>query len=77
MVMSTPSFQLFEDLRQELLASTDLRVVMEEVRNGSKGEHWHVLDGFIHAHNKLYVPPTSLALPLVLASAHGHGHEGT
>jgi hypothetical protein len=39
MVLSAPSFQLFDDLRQELPALANLRTLMEEVRNGSEGEH--------------------------------------
>jgi hypothetical protein len=77
MALSTPSFHLFNDLRAEFMASVELCALVEEVHIGRKGEHWRVDDGLILVHNKVYVPPLSPALPLLLSSAQGHGHEGT
>jgi hypothetical protein len=77
MALSAPCFQLFNDLQAEFTASVELYAMMEEVRTGHKGEHWRVGDGLILIHNKVYGPSSSLALPLLLVSAHGHDHEGT
>jgi hypothetical protein len=35
-----------------------------------------VIDEFIIVKRRVYVPPTSKAVPTILASAHGFGHEG-
>jgi hypothetical protein len=75
MAVSSPLFQLFDDLRQQLHADADLRALMEAARAGDKGEHWRVADGLILVHIKVYVLAASPSLPLLLE--HAHGHEGT
>jgi hypothetical protein len=40
LALSTPTFHLFDELRQEFTTSTDLRRLMEEVASGSQGAKW-------------------------------------
>jgi hypothetical protein len=77
MALSAPSFQFFDDLLQELGTDPAMIELVAAVPAGAKGEQWQVVDGLITVHGKVYVPPASPAVQLVLSDAHGAGHEGT
>jgi hypothetical protein len=77
MAMSAPSFQLFDDLRQELGSDPALLELVAAVLAGEKGDHWQIVDRLITVYDKVYVLPASPAVQLILASVHGTGHEST
>jgi hypothetical protein len=77
MALSVSSFQLFDDLRQELGSDLALLELAAAVQVGNKGDQWRIVDGLITVRGKVYVPPSSPPVQLILASAHGTGHEET
>jgi hypothetical protein len=76
MALSIPSFQLFDDIRDELDKDPDLQALKNEVQAGSKGDQWKVLDGLITVKGKIYVPTSSPTRQTLLDHAHGTRHEG-
>lgn len=72
-----PSFTWFEDLRAELAADPAVVALKEEVQAGTRTEPWAIVDDLLTFEGRVYVPPTSPSLSLLLSSAHGAGHEGT
>jgi hypothetical protein len=76
MALSCPSFQLFNILRQEVAATPDLRALLEEAANGTKGPSWRAQDGLIIVNNRIYLPLLSSCLQEALTATHGAGHEG-
>jgi hypothetical protein len=77
MALSIPSFQLFDDIRDEFDKDPDLQALKNEVQADSKGDQWKVLDGLITVKGKIYVPASSPTRLTLLDHAHGMGHEGT
>jgi len=73
--LSGPSFRLFDEIRQELQQDATLRALRDSVV-ADRGEPWHITDGLIMRGSRVYVPPTSAALPTVIELAHTAGHEG-
>jgi hypothetical protein len=78
MALSCPSFQLFNNLRQEVATTPDLCALLDEVADGTKGPDWRAQDGLIIVNNRIYLPPSSSSscLQQALMVAHGAGHEG-
>jgi transposase InsO family protein len=74
--LSSPSFKLFDELRQEIRASTELSTLRAAILAGQKGAPWTVVDDLILRDGKVFVQPTSPLLAVVLQLAHA-GHEGT
>jgi hypothetical protein len=77
MALSIPSFQLFDDIRDEFDKDPDLQALKNEVQADSKGDQWKVLDGLITVKGKIYVLASSPTRLTLLDHAHGMGHEGT
>jgi hypothetical protein len=77
MALFIPSFQLFDDIRDEFDKDPDLQALKNEVQADSKGDQWKVLDGLITVKGKIYVPASSPTRLTLLDHAHGMGHEGT
>jgi hypothetical protein len=50
MAMSAPSFQLFDDLHQELSTDPALIKLVTSVQANAKGEQWQVVDNLITVH---------------------------
>ena len=73
--LTSTSFKLFEDLYRELQDDTDLCALRDSMV-ADRGEPWHITDGLIMRGSRVYVPPTSAALPTVIELAHTAGHEG-
>jgi len=73
--VTTPSFQLFDDLRRELQLDDDLRALRDSIVT-DRGEPWCLVDGLIMRADRVFVPAKSSILPAVLQLAHGAGHEG-
>jgi hypothetical protein len=46
------------------------------VATGSRGEKWVAVDNLIIVVGQVYITPTSPSIAVVLAAAHGTGHEG-
>lgn len=74
--ISSPSFRLFDELRQEIAASPELGALRDATAAGHRGEAWRVQDGLLLHNDRVFVPQASALLPEVLQLAHTTGHEG-
>jgi hypothetical protein len=74
--LSTPTFQLYDDIRHELDTEDALRQHREAAGTGALGPAWTVRDGLTLYEGRVYVPATSARLDDVLQLAHTGGHEG-
>jgi hypothetical protein len=72
-----PSLAVLDDLHHEHAIDHALQALMKQVLDGEKGEHWQIVNELITSCGKVFVPVEYLALPGLLAHAHGCGHEGT
>jgi hypothetical protein len=77
MALSTPLFQLFDDLRAAYTADATLTFLCQEVWDGLRGKQWAVVDDLVTRGGRIYVPASSLLVEELLATAHGAGHEDT
>jgi transposase InsO family protein len=75
--VSAPVFTTFDDLHAEEEERASLRQLKEEVMAGHKGDAWKIVDGLITVGGKAYMATDSPCLSVILAAAHGMGHEGT
>lgn len=73
--ISEPNFQLFDDIRQELQPDDSLRQLRDNI-SAIRGDQWHLDNGLILKGTKVFIPPSSVNLPIVLSLAHTSGHEG-
>jgi hypothetical protein len=62
MALCYPSFQLFDDLCQELASTTDLRALLDVAAVGTKGPGWHAQDNLIIANDRIYLSVSSPCL---------------
>jgi hypothetical protein len=75
MTLSSPSFQLFDNLRQEIEDDLTFCALRADATTGTHGKDWRVVDGLILVAGRIYLPVASPTVPLALAAAHGAGHE--
>jgi hypothetical protein len=75
-VLSAPSFDIYDEVRQEFDDQSSLCALCVAVLTGDRGDKWQVIDGLVLVHGRVYVSPDSPCLPLILFGAHGVGHEG-
>jgi hypothetical protein len=73
--LSTPIFDLYNDLHRELQEDEQLRALRDSIIE-ERGHPWQVVDGLILHGRRIYLPATSAALHTALQLAHTTGHEG-
>jgi hypothetical protein len=71
-----PTFTLFITLRHEVSTDDGLCALCVDIMAGTCSDKWQLQDGLITVAGKVYVPPTSPSLAVVLGAAHGAAHEG-
>jgi len=74
-VLSTPTFQFYHDLREEMEQNAELKTLRDTIA-ATRGDQWRVQNGLIHHGRLVYIPFTSTALQTALQLAHTTGHEG-
>jgi len=74
-VLSTPTFQFYHDLREEMEQNAELKTLRDTIA-ATQGDQWRVQNGLIHRGRLVYIPFTSTALQTALQLAHTTGHEG-
>ena len=74
-MLSSPSFQLFEELRTEINESPHLQTLRDNITE-LRGDNWHSHQGLILKGSRVYVHPQSACLSTVLELAHTAAHEG-
>jgi hypothetical protein len=75
MALTTPSFQLFDDIQQEFTTEPELRQ-LEEVVAESCHDTWGITDDLVMIKGHVYLALSSPSLIVTLQHAHGTGHEG-
>jgi transposase InsO family protein len=73
--VSSPSFQLFDELRREIRDSAELTALSTDITTGRRDGSWAVTDGLILRDGRVFVASTSPSLDAILQLAHA-GHEG-
>jgi hypothetical protein len=76
LALSTPSFALFDGIRQAISTDPALSTLVEEVRQGMHDDKWRIVDNPIVVDGRVYISADSPSVPEVLTSAHGTRHEG-
>jgi hypothetical protein len=76
LVLSAPRFDFITCLRQAQLTDPALAAIRDEVRTGSRGVPWAVVEGMVQYAGRLYIAPTSPLLQEILRVVHEEGHEG-
>jgi len=74
MLLSTPSFELFDELRRQLAADASLQAVREQAEKKEDG--WSLVDQLLLKEGKVFVPASYGTVSALLELAHGMGHEG-
>jgi hypothetical protein len=74
-VMTTPSFQFYDDLRREIDSSPELTALCQSIARGERDAHWSVTDGLIRRAGKVLVPSQSPLVQAALQMSHTAGHE--
>jgi hypothetical protein len=73
---STPSFDLWREMRLQLQQHHEYQEVLEAVTAGRKGPEWVLTGGFITKERRVFVPASTPIVQLLLEHAHAAGHEG-
>lgn len=76
LVLSGPRFDFITRLRQAQLTDPALVAIRDEVRAGSRGAPWAVVDDMVQYAGRLYIVPASPLLHEILRAVHEEGHEG-
>jgi hypothetical protein len=58
-VVTTPSFQFYDDLRREIDSSPELTALRQTIARGERDTHWSVTDGLIRCDGRVLVPSQS------------------
>jgi hypothetical protein len=74
--ISTPTFQLYDDIRNAINVDTELSALRNNIIAGFKEPTWSVTDGLILKSGKVYIPSTSDLLQQILQLSHTSAHEG-
>jgi hypothetical protein len=74
--ISTPTFQLYSDLKNEISSSLELSALQNNITAGLKDPCWSVQDELILRSGKVYIPSTSNLLQQIIQLSHTGGHEG-
>jgi hypothetical protein len=75
-LLSTPTFQLFDDFRKEFAGHPDVVKLKQQIEQGMALPAWSVVDDLVLYKGRIFVPSLSEFWPQILTTAHGQGHEG-
>jgi hypothetical protein len=73
---STPTFELWHELRLQLREHSDYQAILTDVATGRKGLDWTVTNGFVTKLRRVFIPASTPAVQLLLERTHAAGHEG-
>ncbi|XP_066347902.1 uncharacterized protein [Miscanthus floridulus] len=76
LALSPPRFDFVVRLRQAQLTDPALVAIQDDVRVGSRGAPWAIVDDMVQYAGRLYIPPASPLVQEILAATHEEGHEG-
>lgn len=75
-MLSGPSFQLYEDIRQEVERLPEMIKVHQRIISGELSTPWQLQDGLILHSNRVFLDCSSTLLQTVLELTHTAVHEG-
>ena len=73
---SAPRFDFVTRLRQAQDTDPALVAIRDELRAGSRGVPWTLVDGVVQFGGRLYIPPASPLVQEIMVVMHEDGHEG-
>jgi hypothetical protein len=68
--ISSPTFELFDKLRDEIQHSPEAVAVCSQVAEGKAEEGWSLVDGLVLFRGKIFIPEESTLWPELLTHAH-------
>jgi hypothetical protein len=74
--LSSPTFELYNELREELSHLEEATQLRVKIKKGEAAVGWTMLDGLLVHSGCIFVPMALTLWPIILATAHGAGHEG-
>jgi hypothetical protein len=74
--ISTPTFQLFSEIKSVISTNSDLSALRNNIIVGLKDPSWSVQDSLILKSGKVYIPSNSDLIQQILQISHTGGHEG-
>ncbi|KAF2285343.1 hypothetical protein GH714_000208 [Hevea brasiliensis] len=74
--ISLPQLDLFDDIRREQQSSSDIQQLITTVLAGTAADVWSFKQGLLFFKNRVYIPPESPSVTLVMTALHNQGHEG-
>jgi hypothetical protein len=74
--MSSPTFELFDTLKAEVLADPQVKALHDRLTTGTAPEEWALVDGLLLYKGKIFVPDASTLWTPLLQQAYEAGHEG-
>jgi hypothetical protein len=74
--ISSPSFDLLEDIKQAAETDTELGDLRHQIEAGTLSDPWTVVDGLVLYQNRIYIPANFPLLPAILSAVHDDNHEG-
>jgi hypothetical protein len=73
--ISSPTFELFDKLRDEIQHSTEAAVVCSRMAEGKAEKGWSLVDDLVLFRGKNFISEESMLWPELLSHTHA-GHEG-
>jgi hypothetical protein len=74
--ISTPTFQLYQELRAEYANNDEWKLLQAQITEGSREAPWHIREGLILHGRRVFIPSSSKLIPSILEAAHSTGHGG-
>jgi len=74
--ISGPRFDFISRLRQAQDTDPALVSIWDELREGSRGTPWTLVDGMVQFGGRLYIPTASPLVQEIMVAVHEDGHEG-
>jgi hypothetical protein len=74
--LSSPTFQLYEELRQECTSNQNFQSICNQIKDGTLTEPWRMVDGLILHVRQIFVPTNSSMLPAILSTTDSVCHGG-
>ncbi|KAF2309076.1 hypothetical protein GH714_000340 [Hevea brasiliensis] len=76
MAVSMPQLSLFDEIRKEHSDSPAIQQQISAITNGTVASKWVFRDGLLFYNNRVYLPPNSPSIQLVVSALHNQSHEG-
>jgi hypothetical protein len=72
LLLSTPTFQFFDDFRKEAASHPDVVKLKQQIEQGRALPTWSIVDDLVLYKGRIFVPSSSKFWPHILTTAHGY-----